>query len=87
MGWIIYMLVVVVVSGLIGTHLGRFREVYTEMLGMMVGMTMGMLNGLLSQLYSGRMFQIPRASQAKKACATIRKRRPCVLVATFRFAV
>ncbi len=47
MGWIIYAVVVLAVSGLIGMHLGRFREVYTEMLGMMVGMTMGMLNGFL----------------------------------------
>lgn len=47
MGWIIYAGVVLAVSGLIGMHLGRFREAYTEMLGMMVGMTMGMLNGFL----------------------------------------
>lgn len=47
MGWIIYAVVVLAISGLIGMHLGRFREVYTEMLGMMVGMTMGMLNGFL----------------------------------------
>lgn len=47
MGWIIYAVVVLAVSGLTGMHLGRFREVYTEMLGMMVGMTMGMLNGFL----------------------------------------
>ncbi len=47
MVWIIYAVVVLVVSGIIGMHLGRFREAYTEMLGMMVGMTMGMLNGFL----------------------------------------
>ena len=36
-----------VVSGLIGLHLGKFREAYTEMTGMMAGMMMGMLNGFL----------------------------------------
>lgn len=45
--WLIYVLVVVVVSGLIGSHLGRFRAAYTEMTGMMAGMAMGMLNGLV----------------------------------------
>lgn len=47
MGWIVYAVIVLVVSGVVGMHLGRFREVYTEMLGMMVGMVMGMLNGFL----------------------------------------
>ncbi len=45
--WIIYIVVVLVVSVLIGLHLGRFRLAYTEMTGMMLGMTMGMLNGFL----------------------------------------
>ncbi|MGI8588398.1 MAG: hypothetical protein ACR2M0_12050 [Chloroflexia bacterium] len=45
--WIIYAVVVLVVSGFIGMHLGRFREAYTEMTGMMAGMTMGMLNGFV----------------------------------------
>jgi hypothetical protein len=45
--WITYALVVLALSGLIGSHLGRFREAYTEMTGMMAGMTMGMLNGFL----------------------------------------
>ena len=47
MGWLIYGAVVLVVSVLVGLHLGRFREAYTEMTGMMAGMTMGMLNGFL----------------------------------------
>jgi hypothetical protein len=47
MAWVIYGLVVLVVSGVIGMHLGRFREAYTEMTGMMAGMTMGMLNGFV----------------------------------------
>ncbi|HET9496654.1 MAG TPA: cupredoxin domain-containing protein [Chloroflexia bacterium] len=47
MGWLIYGAVVIVISVLIGLHLGRFREAYTEMTGMMAGMTMGMLNGFL----------------------------------------
>ena len=46
MGWVIYAGVVLLCSGIIGMHLGRFREAYTEMTGMMAGMTMGMLNGL-----------------------------------------
>ena len=45
--WIIYILVVLALSVLIGLHLGRFRVAYTEMTGMMLGMTMGMLNGFL----------------------------------------
>lgn len=45
--WIIYGVVVLVLSGLIGLHLGRFHAAYTEMTGMMAGMTMGMLNGFL----------------------------------------
>jgi plastocyanin len=47
MGWIIYAIAILVVSGLVGLHLGRFREAYTEMTGMMAGMTMGMLNGFV----------------------------------------
>jgi plastocyanin len=47
MGWLIYGAVVLVISVLVGLHLGRFREAYTEMTGMMAGMTMGMLNGFL----------------------------------------
>src|SRR5437016_568735 len=46
-GWILYAIVILVISGLIGMHLGRFREAYTEMTGMMAGMTMGMLNGFV----------------------------------------
>src|SRR5919201_60528 len=47
MMWIVYGLAVLFISVLIGLHLGRFREAYTEMTGMMAGMTMGMLNGFL----------------------------------------
>ncbi len=47
MAWIVYAVVVLVISGIVGMHLGRFREAYTEMTGMMAGMTMGMLNGFL----------------------------------------
>ncbi len=47
MGWILYAIAILIISGLIGMHLGRFREAYTEMTGMMAGMTMGMLNGFL----------------------------------------
>jgi curved DNA-binding protein CbpA len=47
MVWLIYAAAVLVVSGLVGLHLGRFREAYTEMTGMMAGMTMGMLNGFV----------------------------------------
>jgi len=54
-------------SGLIGLHLGRFRDAYTEMTGMMLGMTMGMLNGFLlgyaaaglfSSMFWGNLFGI-----------------------------
>ena len=45
--WLVYGAVVFIVSGLIGLHLGKFREAYTEMTGMMAGMMMGMLNGFL----------------------------------------
>jgi hypothetical protein len=51
--WLVYALVVLLISGLIGLHLGRFREAYTEMTGMMAGMTMGMLNGFLLGYASG----------------------------------
>ncbi|HMA35410.1 MAG TPA: hypothetical protein VKY74_13145 [Chloroflexia bacterium] len=47
MGWIGYAVVVLILSGIIGRHLGRFHEAYTEMTGMMAGMTMGMLNGFV----------------------------------------
>jgi hypothetical protein len=47
MVWIIYIVIVLALSVLIGLHLGRFRLAYTEMTGMMLGMTMGMLNGFL----------------------------------------
>ncbi len=47
MTWIVYALVVLGVSIVIGLHLGRFRIAYTEMSGMMLGMAMGMLNGFL----------------------------------------
>jgi hypothetical protein len=46
-GWLLYIGIILAVSGLIGVHLGRFREAYTEMTGMMAGMTMGMLNGFV----------------------------------------
>src|SRR5438874_1420580 len=45
--WLVFALVILLISGLVGLHLGRFREAYTEMTGMMAGMTMGMLNGFL----------------------------------------
>jgi len=47
MFWIAYTAVVLLLTGLVGFHLGRFREAYTEMTGMMAGMTMGMINGFL----------------------------------------
>jgi hypothetical protein len=47
MGWLLYAVGVLLLSGVIGAHLGRFRAAYTEMTGMMAGMTMGMLNGFL----------------------------------------
>ena len=46
-GWLIYALAILVISGLVGIHLGRFREAYTEMTGMVTGMAMGMLNGFV----------------------------------------
>ncbi len=45
--WILYAVVVLILSGIIGRHLGRFQEACTEMTGMMAGMTMGMLNGFV----------------------------------------
>lgn len=45
--WMLYASGVLLISGLVGLHLGRFRQAYTEMTGMMAGMTMGMLNGFL----------------------------------------
>ncbi|MEA2574521.1 MAG: Cupredoxin-like domain [Chloroflexia bacterium] len=45
--WIIYAAAVLGIAFVVGLHLGRFREAYTEMTGMMAGMTMGMLNGFL----------------------------------------
>jgi hypothetical protein len=45
--WLLYGLVVLAISGVVGMHLGKFREAYTEMTGMMAGMTMGMLNGFV----------------------------------------
>jgi hypothetical protein len=65
--WLIYALAVLVISGVIGLHLGKFREAYTEMTGMMAGMTMGMLNGFLlgyaiaaatSSMFWGNLFGI-----------------------------
>ena len=47
MDWIIFAFVILAVSVMVGLHLGRFREAYTEMTGMMAGMAMGMLNGFL----------------------------------------
>src|SRR4051812_30805358 len=47
MVWIFYCIAVLIISSLVGLHLSRFRDVYTEMTGMMVGMTMGMLNGFV----------------------------------------
>jgi len=67
MGWIGYAVVVLIVSGIIGRHIGRFHEACTEMLGMMVGMTMGMLNGFvlgycaaaaLNSMFWGNLFGI-----------------------------
>lgn len=45
--WLVYAAVVLIISGVVGLHLGRFRQAYTEMTGMMVGMTMGMMNGFV----------------------------------------
>jgi plastocyanin len=45
--WVLYGVVVLGVTLVVGLHLGRFRAAYTEMTGMMVGMSMGMLNGFL----------------------------------------
>ncbi|HET6263028.1 MAG TPA: hypothetical protein VFG99_12440 [Chloroflexia bacterium] len=45
--WIVYIAATLLISVLVGLHLGRFREAYTEMTGMVAGMTMGMLNGFL----------------------------------------
>lgn|GEM_PF-3092217 len=45
--WLAYAVVVLIISGVVGMHLGRFREAYTEMTGMMAGMTMGMMNGFV----------------------------------------
>ncbi len=45
--WLLYMAAVLLLSGMVGLHLGRFRAAYTEMTGMMAGMMMGMLNGFL----------------------------------------
>ncbi len=47
MFWIILVAVVLAISGLVGAHVGRFRDACTEMMGMMLGMTMGMLNGFI----------------------------------------
>ncbi|MEO8289314.1 MAG: cupredoxin domain-containing protein [Chloroflexota bacterium] len=67
MAWIIYSAAVLIISGVIGLHLGRFREAYTEMTGMMAGMTMGMLNGfvlgyaaagLFASMFWGNLFGI-----------------------------
>jgi hypothetical protein len=45
MGWILYIIMIVLVTGAVGLHLRRFPAAYTEMLGMMTGMTMGMMGG------------------------------------------
>jgi hypothetical protein len=47
LAWLIFATIILIAGGVIGSHLGRFREAYTEMTGMMAGMTMGMLNGFL----------------------------------------
>jgi hypothetical protein len=54
--WIIYASAVLLISGAVGLHLGRFREAYTEMTGMMAGMTMGMLNGFVLGYAAGAYF-------------------------------
>ena len=54
--WIIYAAVILLISGTVGLHLGRFREAYTEMTGMMAGMTMGMLNGFVLGYAAGAYF-------------------------------
>lgn len=65
--WLVYGAVVLIISGVIGLHLGRFREAYTEMTGMMAGMMMGMLNGFMlgyaaaaatASMFWGNMFGI-----------------------------
>lgn len=43
--WLLYFLVILVASLVVGRHLGRFQESCTEMTGMMAGMTIGMLGG------------------------------------------
>src|SRR5687768_4997638 len=44
MAWILYGAVVLITSGVIGLHLGKFRDAFTDMTGMMAGMTVGILN-------------------------------------------
>ena len=47
MGWIVFLLLVLGISAVVGRHVGRFGDACTEMTGMMAGMTMGMLNGFV----------------------------------------
>jgi hypothetical protein len=54
--WLVYSAVILLISGIVGLHLGRFREAYTEMTGMMAGMTMGMLNGFVLGYAAGAYF-------------------------------
>lgn len=54
--WLVYSALVLIVSAIVGLHLGRFREAYTEMTGMMLGMTMGMLNGFVLGYAAGAYF-------------------------------
>lgn len=54
--WLAYSAVILIISAIVGLHLGRFREAYTEMTGMMAGMTMGMLNGFVLGYAAGAYF-------------------------------
>ncbi len=44
-GWFLYIIIVLLITGAVGLHLRRFLDAATEMLGMMTGMTMGMVGG------------------------------------------
>jgi hypothetical protein len=47
MAWVVYFVVVLLISGGVGRHIRKFDAACTEMTGMMLGMTMGMLNGFV----------------------------------------
>ncbi len=56
MVWLVYSAVILIISAIVGLHLSRFREAYTEMTGMMAGMTIGMLNGFVLGFAAGAYF-------------------------------